>query len=126
MDPKVFTLSPLPRPPSPRPYVAPPQILQPWNTLEETKTGLKFVLDPTRSLDLYPPSSIQFVTDWAIDLWSTPLQSCVAECRAGTPPRLVGIFRSLQERCQELNRRAHANGYTGGWVRKQCPPGAGE
>lgn len=59
------------------------------------------------------------VTSSVIDLWSMPLQSCIAECGASTPPGLVGIFHSLQGRCQELNRRAHTNGHTDGWVRKQ-------
>mgnify|MGYP006876474034 FL=1 len=103
-------------PPPLQQSVAPGYLLQPWNTLEMTKTGLSFVLDPTRSPNLHLQSNIQCVTDWAI-LWSIPLQSCVVD--EGTPPRLVGIFHGLQKRCKELNRRAHANNYTDVWVRKQ-------
>lgn len=106
-------------PPPALPFVPPSELVQPWNTLEKTKLGLKFVLDPNRSRDLSLQSNIQRVTDWAIDLWSIPLQSCVAECPEGTPPRLVSIFRSLQQRCEELNWRAHANKHTDVWMRRQ-------
>lgn len=107
-------------PPRPRPFVQPAQILQRWTTLEETKIGLKFVLDPDRPHDLYPQSEIQRVTDRAIELWYMPLHSCVEQRCAGTaPPLLVGIFHRLQQRCQILHLRAHVNRQTDGWVRRQ-------
>lgn len=106
-------------PPAPL-FVPPSELVQPWDTLEKTKLGLKFVFDPDRSRHLDPQSEIQRVTDRAIELWYLPLHSCVAECCAGTPPPLlVGVFRKLQHRCQAINRCAHSGPHSSGWVRKQ-------